>query len=629
MARTLPVNPLTGHTAIGYHAGLPVWAETRSHGPLGFEDQGEEKPFELPQELPTDSAGLEELRTQAAEAFLAAHDKATADGKVPTAEDLAELDRLDAIVTKVEAEFETVAAQETERAERAKALRDKIEGTDETDETDETGGDTDDPAETDETDETGGDTDDTDDAADKAAADEAALVAAGGKAPRRKTDFRGAGRTGGRRPSEAVKKSAHPGFQIDPGVKGYKPGHVGIDTLALISDNIHPGSRTPSRDGSDRREVALGSFRRDFPEGTVVSEESTAQEIENALSLITDETRLKSDKGAGNLVAAGGWCAPSQVTYEYLGLAEAGDLLDLPELGISRGGVRFPIQPDFGTVFNAPGFLYTEAEMIAQTEDKPCFEVPCDGFDEVRLDAIGLCITAGILQNKGFPENVKIHIEGILNAHQHKISSYSIQKVLSKSVAISIGSAGNISAWDSLLNALEIAAIDITTRHRMKYGSTVEVILPTWARPVLRNDLAKRQGVDVNVVTDAVLDAHIANRNVRPQYVSDWQTGAAGQPGAAIGADGSTALKVLPAEIKFIAYPAGTFFRSQQDVIEVGNLYDQAQLKKNRYTALFTEDGIAVGKRGLDSRVYTVPLRYTGGVGERLALGGASVTGAA
>ena len=69
-------------------------------------------------------------------------------------------------------------------------------------------------------------------------------------------------------------------------------------------------------------------------------------------------------------------------------------------------------------------------------------------------------------------------------------------------------------------------------------------------------------------------------------------------------------------------YPSGTWFRSLTDVIEVGNLYDQAQLKRNKFTALFTEDGIAVGQRGIESRVYTVHLDYNGAVGAAETLAG-------
>lgn len=614
MARKLPVHPITGFTALAMRAdGTPLWADAAPHGPLGFAKEPER--FELPTELPKTSEELEELRTKAEAAFLAAHDTATNSGaKVPSASDLEELDRLSDAVSTIETAAEEVQAEESERAARADALvaktvrkteeaADDAEGDDDNEGDDDAAGDDDTAA--------GDDDAEGDDDADAKAKEDALVAGAGGKSkrPARKS-FRGAGAAGGRKPADQVKDQKHPGFTLNPALRGAKPGHVDTLAIAELSDDIHPGTRTGTANGNDRREVSLATLDRQFPESMILDEDASSAQIEKALSLVTDESRLEG----GSLVAAGGWCAPSEVVYDYLGIPNAADLIDLPELGIRRGGIRFPIQPDFGTVFGDKGFLYTEAEAIAQTEDKPCFEVPCDGFDEVRLEAMGLCITAGILQNKGFPELVKTYIDGILNVHQHRISSYTVAKMLAKSTPVTITADTVIAAFDALLNSVELAAIDITTRHRLPYGTTIEIKLPTWARPALRNDLAKRRGVDVQVVTDAQLDAHFANRKVQVQYISDWQTGAVGEPGAA------TPIVKLPSEVKFLAYPAGTWFRSQANVIEVGNLYDQAQLKKNRYTALFTEDGIAVGKRGIDSRVYTVPLEYTGAVGEALPL---------
>lgn len=629
MARTLPVHPLTGFTALGRRAdGSPIWADAPAH--RGFEKQEQDDTgatFTLPEELPRDTEELNALRDAAEEAFQKAHAKATNDGaNVPSEADLEELVRLGDAVTTIETAAAEVEAEEAARKAKAdelvgRVVREKDEAAGEGDDAEDDAEEGDD-AEGDDANKDDAEGDDAETDAEKAKAD--ALVAGAAKRPstRARTSFAGASRAAGRKAADQVNtnggRGAHPGFALNRhAARGKVPGDGYTDSLgvATLSDDIHPGSTPRGAGGNGSHEVTLATLDRQFPPELVLSEKSTAAEVELAFSLATDESKLKSDQGEGSLLAAGGWCAPSETIYTYLGVPAAGDLADVPELGISRGGVRFPIQPDFGMGFNAPGFLYTEAEAIAQTEDKPCFEIPCDGFDEVRLDAIGLCITAGILQNKGFPEAVKEYIDGILVAHQHRISSYTINKMVSKSgTPIVINADSVISAYDALLNSVELAIIDITTRRRMVYGTTVEIMLPTWARPALRNDLAKRQGVDVDAVTDAMLDAHFVNRKAKVQYVSDWQTGGVGQPGAA------TPITKLPSTIQFLAYPAGTFFRSQANVIEVGNLYDSAMLKKNRYTALFTEDGIAVGKRGLDARIYTVPLEYTGGVGERLPL---------
>lgn len=304
----------------------------------------------------------------------------------------------------------------------------------------------------------------------------------------------------------------------------------------------------------------------------------------------------------------------------------AADLYDLPEVGITRGGLRWPQEPDFGAIYDAIGWLMTEEEAIAQVADKPCFEVPCAGFDEVRLDAIGLCITAGLLQVKGYPEIVKRYIDGALVAHQHKLSKYKIDKVVAGSTPITIPATTTLGATGALLNSVEIAAEDLRTRHRLPSNSTVEVVTTTWARPLIRADLAYRRGVDPKAVTDEEITAYFAARKARVQFISDWQTGGAGQPGVAPGVAGATAFTSYPTQIKFAVYTAGTWFSSLTDVIEIGALYDKAQLQKNKYTALFTEDGIAVGKRGVDSRVYTVTVRPDGSVGAAHDLGYTDIT---
>lgn len=597
------------------------------HSALGFD---EAEKFELPAELPTSTKGLEELRAEAERAFLAAHESSTAEGKIPTAEEIEELDRLSDAVAAIEAAHEKVQGEEQARADKAAELRDRVAGASDEDESDadaDAGDNADADADADTGDSADADTDSTDQVDADADADvDKSLVAGAGKgaAGRKKKTFRGVGAASGRRSADQVpEKKVHAGFTLNTSLRGAKAGFVDTLGVAELSDSIHPGVVRMSPNGNDKREVSLATIERPFESQALLDEKSTAAEIENAINYVTDESRLKSEQGEGSLVAAGGWCAPSEIIYDYLGIPDAQDLYDMPELGIRRGGIRFPIQPDFGSLFQSPGFQFTEAEAIANYADpnyeKPCFEIPCDGFDEVRLGAIGLCITAGILQNKGFPELVKTYIDGILAAHQHRISAFTVAQVLAKSTAVTINADSVISAFDALLNSLELAQVDITTRHRLPYNTTIEVKLPIWARPALRNDLAKRRGVDVNIVTDAILDAHLASRRIKAQFLSDWQTSGAGAPGVA---QPGAAVPVtrLPSSIQFIAYPAGTWFRSQANVIEVANLYDQAQLRRNRYTALFTEDGIAVGKRGLDSRVYTVPLEYTGGVGEALPL---------
>ena len=61
-----------------------------------------------------------------------------------------------------------------------------------------------------------------------------------------------------------------------------------------------------------------------------------------AINAAVDERNLPH----GSLIAAGGWCAPSEQLYDFCDVPNAVDLMSLPEIAINRGGLRWPVEPD-------------------------------------------------------------------------------------------------------------------------------------------------------------------------------------------------------------------------------------------------------------------------------------------
>ena len=158
----------------------------------------------------------------------------------------------------------------------------------------------------------------------------------------------------------------------------------------------------------------VATFARDFSDGLV----DTNRDFDGPLALF-DEAAKESRLPGGSLVAAGGWCAPSETIYDLCVTEELDGILDVPEVDISRGGIRFTKGPDFEDIYADAGFSLTEAQVIAGTA-KPCIEIDCPPFVEVRLDVCGICIKAPILTNVGYPELVQRYIEGTLIAQPHK-----------------------------------------------------------------------------------------------------------------------------------------------------------------------------------------------------------------
>ena len=228
--------------------------------------------------------------------------------------------------------------------------------------------------------------------------------------------------------------------------------------------------------------------------------------------------------------------------------------------------------------------------------------MPCPGFDDTRLGYCGVCIGAGLLQQRGYPEVIEDYIKKTLNAHAHRKSAAVINSMVAESDAINFP-AGQVGATAPLLTAIDLQATHYRAINRMEDDATLEILLPTWINVSIRADLARRLGVDLLSVPQARVNAWFAERNVNPQYVVDWQD---------ISTTAATAFTAPPSSVKFLLYAAGTFVTGVDDAITLENIYDSVLLGTNDYTALFTEDPYLVLKRFHDSRVITVPMSSDG-----------------
>ena len=351
--------------------------------------------------------------------------------------------------------------------------------------------------------------------------------------------------------------------------------------------------------------LSIAAMPKEIPSELVAGSDNGMEVLARAV----DETRLPG----GSLVASGGWCSPSETLYDLFGALESNDgLISLPEVGVSRGGIRHTPGPDFSTLFSETGFTFTEAmdedgeyALDGQGDPtegpKPCFKVPCEDFVDDRLQVNGVCITAGILQNRSYPELTERTIEGSLVAHQHRIAGQIIGDMTGGSTAVAMP-ADQVGAYAPLLTAIELQAEHYKYVHRMGRAASLEVVLPYWVRGALRSDLSRRLGVPVENITNAVLGQHFAERMIAPQFVYNYQdlTGGAG------------AFTAWPSEVKFMMYAAGTWIRGSSDLITLEAVFDSALFTVNDFTALFTEEGWLVAKRGHDSREVTVPICANG-----------------
>lgn len=559
-------------------------------------------PFELPDELPAGVEDLTALRAAAQEAFSRLRGKVDA-GDTLSDEELDQLRYVVAAGKTLDAAL-AAASDATGRDEEIATLLaegqpegDEPEGEDEGEEDAPEGG---------------------EEVVEEAEAitEAAASVTAAGKSTsktvaRKQTSFAGMQRGKGQTHiPRGTGSTDNVGFRMYDSMINPSRELVGFAEIAASIDAVKKGHRPR---GNVRHEGAYASLplfaleRGDMP----VVEDSHA--LVAAIKEATDLSNLRPasfDKN-GSLTAAGGWCAPSEQLYDFCEVPLATDLVALPEITIRRGGVRWPIEPDLSSIFESFEFFFTEPELEAiPAPVKECVEIPCpDEFQEIRLSAVGYCVEAGILQTQGWPELIDWFMRSITQEHFRALSRRTILNMVSGSTPISLTSAAlGVSAASSVLNTIELMAINLRLNKGYARGYPIEGVAPNWLHALIRADFAQQQGLDIKSVTDAQIDAWFTARGIRFQFVADWQTREAGMPG-------NLGTLQWPGSVSVLLYPAGTWFRSLSNVIEFGVQYPRELLQLNRYSRFFTEDAYAVAKRCDESLVVTIPTCVNGGYG--------------
>lgn len=320
------------------------------------------------------------------------------------------------------------------------------------------------------------------------------------------------------------------------------------------------------------------------------------------------------------LVAAGGWCAPSEISYDFFNIACNAGRLDIPTIGINRGGIRWPVSPSFAdVVLGGALWTWTETQDVAavtgtgQSGTKTCGRVPCATFDEERLRCDGICLTVGNLTEDAFPELIANHTDLVMKSHDHKMNRLYIDAIrtLSAGFTVTNGAVGS-GAVAPILGALELQAIDYRDRYAMCEDALIEVIAPRWVRGVMRSDLRKRMGActDTLSATDALLMSLFDAASIRIQWVDDYQVRTAGFPGV------PTVLPTAwPTTVEFLMYAPGTVVLGRGMRLDLGIIRDSVLNATNDYTAEWMEECWLIFQPGHEVRRLTVNICPDGTTG--------------
>jgi hypothetical protein len=379
------------------------------------------------------------------------------------------------------------------------------------------------------------------------------------------------------------------------------------DMDALVAAIQHRARTLPiSNKGLDAPWYPVASMQREHR--FMLDLNANPDQINEVLTAATDVDAL---------VAAGGWCSPSEISYDFYNVVCEDGMVDIPTVGINRGGMRWPTSASYGDIVSSY-WSWNEAQDIAavtgtaQSGTKTCVRVPCPSYNEERLHCDGFCLTVGNLMEDAFPENIANYTRLLFAGHAHRLNTLRINALVAGSgTAITGYGAAGAGLVAPVLGSLELTAIDYREKYRMCEDAVLEVILPRWLRGAMRSDLRKRTGMDLDAL--AVTDAQLMNMfdllNIRVQWVTDWQVGTAGFPG------GSTPLVVWPTTVQFMMFSAGTFVLGRGLQLNLGVIRDSVLNATNDHTAEWLEECWLLAKIGHESRLGTIAICPDGTTG--------------
>jgi hypothetical protein len=413
-----------------------------------------------------------------------------------------------------------------------------------------------------------------------------------------------------RRAPEADVPRAEPVLVASADIPGFQSGMKleGMDGL-VAAMTARARSMPITAKGLDAPRIPIAALMREFKYS--LSPQSSLAEFNEVMTAAANPDIL---------IAAGGWCSPSEISYDFFNIVCEDGALDLPSVGINRGGIRWPVSPSFAdVVLGGALWTWTEAQDIAavtgtaQSGTKTCGRVPCPGFDEERLHCDGICLTVGNLTEDAYPELIANHTRLVMAAHFHKMNRARINEVraLSASFTVTNGSAGS-GVVAPVLGALELQAIDYRSRYSMCEDALLEVVAPRWLRGAMRSDLRKRMGsgTDMLSASDAYLMQLFDAIHVRIQWVSDYQERTAGFPGVP-----STLPTAWPTTVEFMMWAPGTVVLGQGMRLDLGIIRDSVLNATNDHTAEWMEECWLIFNPGHEVRRLTVNICPDGTTG--------------
>ena len=205
------------------------------------------------------------------------------------------------------------------------------------------------------------------------------------------------------------------------------------------------------------------------------------------------------------------------------------------------------------------------------------------------------------------PELVSWYLRNAMIAHEIRLRTVLFAAAVASATPVAI--AATFGALAPVFAAVALQSADMIERHSLCESTAIEVVFPWWSRNLFLADLARRNGVSVDEVTTAQVQALFTPLGVRIQWARNLA------PAVPTDIGGPVPAVDWPATVSFLMYPSGSLQIGRGEEVNLGVVHDSTKFVTNDYTALFSEECVALVNRSVDTRYVTVPVCPSGETG--------------
>ncbi len=319
-----------------------------------------------------------------------------------------------------------------------------------------------------------------------------------------------------------------------------------MELAEVMSETLRRIKQDPENFGRKHR---VASARWSYPserqlDGSI--DDNTAK-----LDRVCGLTAPRFNRHTGALVATGGICLPSNVDFS-IGTWSTTDrpVRDgLPQFQATRGGVAFVTPPDVGIASLQGGTasgaglattVWSEAvDASPSGTTKSDWTISCGSPVQVYVDAVATRIQMGNMAARFQPEALAANTEQAMATAAREAELNLLGKMYSASKQVLPQK--YLGATRDLLASVDLLVEQYKYSHRIPDSASFTAVFPSWAKGVIRADMARELGHDnsgsVNVlaITDAQIEDWFSTRGINVIWTLEGlQSGTYGSGGSAL-----------------------------------------------------------------------------------------------